>query len=201
MEGVPGRPVSAMLLNPTAKDVEAFPDLTCRGTYSKDGKLELRLMNPNSKVTARDMAPVVRVRREGQRNVRKSGPLHQEQLVAPSNRHGGHSFSVVGRLQARTDPRSCVEGKGRIVRRPRRPLQRSEKTRPLAKKLRDAADVLIGSAPGRTAETTNTFYNDIPGFRDTLLLEHRSNEEALNGYGFEVVVGTAAGPKRKTPAK
>ena len=70
-----------------------------------------------------------------------------------------------------------------------------------AKTLRNAADVLIGTAPGQTAETPNTLYNDITGFRDALLVEHRGNEEALSGYGFDVVVGTAAGPKRKNPPK
>ena len=70
-----------------------------------------------------------------------------------------------------------------------------------AKKLRDAADVLIGTAPGQTAGKANTRCNDITGFRDALLVEHGGNEEALTGYGFEVAIGTAAGPKRKNPPK
>ena len=41
-----------------------------------------------------------------------------------------------------------------------------------------------------------SLHNDITGFRDALLVEHRGNEEALSEYGCEVSVGTAASPKR-----
>jgi len=69
-----------------------------------------------------------------------------------------------------------------------------------AQKLNDAADLLLGTAAGQTYETPGTVLYYVTGVRDELLNVNRGNESTLEGWGFDVVIGTAASPQRKSDA-
>ena len=60
------------------------------------------------------------------------------------------------------------------------------------------ADTALGVAPGQNINTPKTMYNTISIIKDTLLLEYRGSEETLSRYGFNVVIGTAKSPSKKT---
>jgi hypothetical protein len=54
---------------------------------------------------------------------------------------------------------------------------------------------LIGIAPGQTQNTPNTLLFGITQIRDLLAAVNKGNEEALSGWGFDVVVGQAKSRK------
>jgi len=59
------------------------------------------------------------------------------------------------------------------------------------------SESFLGYAEGQTAETPGTVYNLLTSVRNILLETYRGNEEALQEWGFGVVVGTAKTPVRK----
>ena len=67
----------------------------------------------------------------------------------------------------------------------------------VAQKARQTRDGALGIADGQTAYTKDTALNLITYARDLLLVNNEGEEEALQAYGFNVVVGSAKSP---TPA-
>ncbi len=59
------------------------------------------------------------------------------------------------------------------------------------------ASTLIGVAPGQTQNTNGTLLFGITQIRDFLAAVNKGNEEALSGWGFDVVVGQAKSRTRK----
>ncbi len=59
------------------------------------------------------------------------------------------------------------------------------------------ASTLIGVAPGQTQNTNGTLLFGITQIRDFLAAINKGNEEALSGWGFDVVVGQAKSRTRK----
>ena len=57
------------------------------------------------------------------------------------------------------------------------------------------ATTLIGVAPGQTQNTTGTLLFGVTHIRDLLAAVNKGNEEALTGWGFDVVVGQAKSRK------
>lgn len=57
-------------------------------------------------------------------------------------------------------------------------------------------DTLIGTADGQNSSTSGTLYFETLQIRDFLLAVSRGNEQALESWGFSVVVGTAKLPNR-----
>ncbi len=55
----------------------------------------------------------------------------------------------------------------------------------------------LGLGNGQTSRTPGTGLNLVGLIRDGLLTEYSGNENALEPFGFKVVVGTAASPKKK----
>ena len=53
------------------------------------------------------------------------------------------------------------------------------------------ASSLIGNGPGQTQNTKGTLLFGITQIRDFLAAVNKGNEEALSGWGFDVVVGQA----------
>ena len=71
--------------------------------------------------------------------------------------------------------------------------------RALAQTTAEALSHQLGIAPGQSA-TDKTKARGLVGIvRDALLVVHADNEQALEGYGFTVVIGTAAVGRRKAP--
>jgi hypothetical protein len=68
-----------------------------------------------------------------------------------------------------------------------------------AENLREEAAIILGIAPGQTAETKDTVLFEVIGIRDDLLLKHRGNEQALGQYGFNITIGTAKTPGPRKP--
>jgi hypothetical protein len=66
----------------------------------------------------------------------------------------------------------------------------------VAQKARQVRDTTMGLADGQNATTKDTGLNLIAYARDQLLVSNEGTEEALQAYGFNVVVGSA-----KTPAR
>ncbi len=58
----------------------------------------------------------------------------------------------------------------------------------------------LGIATGQTTRTPDTVLNLLTAARDTLQGLHLGSEQALETYGFDVVIGTAASPKAKPKA-
>ena len=58
----------------------------------------------------------------------------------------------------------------------------------------------LGLAEGQTIRSEGTGLNLVGLVRDTLQTEFSGNENAMEPFGFKVVVGTAAGPKKKAGA-
>lgn len=50
------------------------------------------------------------------------------------------------------------------------------------------AEMLAGTGAGQTKNSVNTIYYGVVQVRDILLVKHRGTEEALEGYGFNVVI-------------
>ncbi len=71
------------------------------------------------------------------------------------------------------------------------------KQRDASEKLMQESESFLGYAEGQTAETPGTVYNLLTSVRNILLETYRGNEEALQEWGFGVVVGTAKNPVRK----
>jgi hypothetical protein len=69
----------------------------------------------------------------------------------------------------------------------------------VAQTARQVRDGALGIADGQTAYTVGTTLNLVTYARDQLLVTHEGEEEALTGYGFNVVVGSAKNPKPATP--
>jgi hypothetical protein len=65
-----------------------------------------------------------------------------------------------------------------------------------AEALNGEAAKIIGIAKGQTSKTAGTLYYDICKARDILLIVHRGVENNLEPWGFRVVTGTAAAPRR-----
>ena len=55
----------------------------------------------------------------------------------------------------------------------------------------------LGLAADQTSRTEGTGLNLVGLIRDSLLTEYSGNENGMELFGFKVVVGTAAGPKKK----
>ena len=66
-----------------------------------------------------------------------------------------------------------------------------------SKQLFERSNQAIGLAAGQTQRTEGTGLNLSALIRDGLLNEYAGNENALEVWGFSVVVGTAARPKKK----
>ncbi len=56
---------------------------------------------------------------------------------------------------------------------------------------------LLGTAPGQSSKTPDTLYFELCKARDLLLVVHRGNENQLETWGFKVVTGTAAAPRKR----
>lgn len=56
---------------------------------------------------------------------------------------------------------------------------------------------LLGTGPGQTSKTPETLYFELCKARDLLLVVHRGNENQLETWGFKVVTGTAAAPRKR----
>lgn len=54
----------------------------------------------------------------------------------------------------------------------------------------------LGLAEGQTSRTDGTGLNLVGLIRDGLLTEYSGNENALEPFGFKVIIGTAASPKK-----
>lgn len=65
--------------------------------------------------------------------------------------------------------------------------------------LNQQAYTILGLAEGQNTRTPNTALNVLTGLRDTLQGQHLGSEQALEPYGFNVVIGTASSPKSKVP--
>lgn len=63
----------------------------------------------------------------------------------------------------------------------------------------ESANTALGLAAGQTTRTPNTGLNLVAQIRDRLLAANPGSENALELFGFEVVVGTASSPKKKSP--
>jgi hypothetical protein len=66
-----------------------------------------------------------------------------------------------------------------------------------AQELNEQAGLALGLGKGQTLRTPDTGMNHVTVIRDLLLAEYAGQENALEPFGFQVVVGTAASPKRK----
>ena len=66
----------------------------------------------------------------------------------------------------------------------------------VAQTARQTRDSAMGIADGQNAQIKGTGLNIITYARDQLLLSNEGTEEALEGYGFNVVVGSAKMPQR-----
>jgi hypothetical protein len=64
-----------------------------------------------------------------------------------------------------------------------------------------ARDLIIGRSDGQNANTSGTLYFETLQIRDLLLAVNRGNEQALESWGFNVVVGIAKTPKRAKPVQ
>ena len=71
----------------------------------------------------------------------------------------------------------------------------------VAQAARQVRDSALGVAGGQNVNTKDTALNLITYERDQLLLSNDGNEEALTGYGFNVVVGAAKARAAKPAAK
>ena len=60
------------------------------------------------------------------------------------------------------------------------------------------ADTALGVAPGQNVNTLNTMYNAVTVIRNMLLIEYRGREEMLSEFGYDVVIGSAKSPSKKT---
>ena len=69
----------------------------------------------------------------------------------------------------------------------------------VAQKARQVRDQALGVADGQTVYTKDTALNLVTYARDELLVENEGQEEALTGYGFNVVVGSAKNPTPTPP--
>ena len=58
-------------------------------------------------------------------------------------------------------------------------------------------DQLLGISEGQNAQSKGTTLFETLQIRDLLLAANRGNEEALEPWGFSVVIGTATSPSRK----
>ncbi|HUJ08974.1 MAG TPA: hypothetical protein VL171_03035 [Verrucomicrobiae bacterium] len=65
-----------------------------------------------------------------------------------------------------------------------------------AQAARQRRDTALGIADGQNAATPDTILNLVNYVRDELLLQYAGNEEVLQQYGFDVVIGTAKSPSR-----
>lgn len=61
-----------------------------------------------------------------------------------------------------------------------------------------ARNLLLGMADGQNAESTGTLAFDLRLIRDFLVPSYRGNEQALESWGFKVVIGTAKARTAKT---
>jgi hypothetical protein len=59
---------------------------------------------------------------------------------------------------------------------------------------------IYGTGKGQSINTPNTLFNTLDVIKKTLLLAFNGNEEALNAFGFDVVVGQAKSPAPKNKA-
>jgi hypothetical protein len=66
-----------------------------------------------------------------------------------------------------------------------------------AQALNAQVNTLLGTAPGQSSKTPDTLYFDLCKARDLLLVVHRGNENNLETWGFKVVTGTAAAPRKR----
>ena len=65
----------------------------------------------------------------------------------------------------------------------------------------EKANTTLGLAKGQTVRTDGTGLNLVAKTRDLLLALNLGKENALEPFGFKVVVGSAASPTKKAPVK
>lgn len=70
-----------------------------------------------------------------------------------------------------------------------------------AQALYESSSKLLGMGKGQNIRTEGTGLSLTAKMRDLLLVVNKGAENALEPWGFNVVVGSAAAPKKKTPAK
>ena len=75
---------------------------------------------------------------------------------------------------------------------------KAEELRQQSENLMQQSYTTLGVAKGQTVHTPNTLYNALAAVRDYLLVLNKGNEETLSEWGFNVVVGTAKSPKKKS---
>lgn len=69
-----------------------------------------------------------------------------------------------------------------------------------AQALYESSSKLLGLGTGQNSRTEGTGLSLTVKMRDLLLALNRGSENALEPWGFTVVVGSAAAPKKKAPA-
>jgi hypothetical protein len=69
-----------------------------------------------------------------------------------------------------------------------------------AQALFEQSTKLLGMASGQNSRTEGTVLTQTVKMRDLLLALNRGQENALEPWGFTVVMGSAAAPKKKSPA-
>ena len=74
----------------------------------------------------------------------------------------------------------------------------SEKLRQQAETVMEQARTAYGTGKGQSAETPGTVYNYVQSAKEYLLSFYRDNPEMLSQWGFDVVVGTAKSPTKKS---
>ena len=64
----------------------------------------------------------------------------------------------------------------------------------------ESSNMFLGLGAGQGVRTPGTGLNLVAQLRDLLLALHPGTESALEPFGFDVVVGTASSPKKKSPS-
>ncbi len=75
----------------------------------------------------------------------------------------------------------------------------SEAARKLSIDLMEQAQTMYGMATGQSVNTVGTLYFTEDLIKQSLLKTYKGNEEALGNYGYDIVIGQAKSPVRKTP--
>ncbi|MBC8384145.1 MAG: hypothetical protein H8E57_01340 [Candidatus Cloacimonetes bacterium] len=68
-----------------------------------------------------------------------------------------------------------------------------------AEMLNEEANNLLGIEVGQTSFTEGTIYNSLTKIRDLLLVLNKGHEEALNAWGFDVVVKGSSPSQPQNP--
>jgi hypothetical protein len=76
--------------------------------------------------------------------------------------------------------------------------KQSEAARKLSEDLMQQARTIYGTAVGQTIQSPGTLYSMLDTIKQSLLKKYKGNEETLSNYGFNVVIGQAKSPVKKT---